>query len=88
MGTKMGIRELRDGLPAAVRRARAGETIEITHHGAPVALLTPVPEDRLDALIARGEVTAPVAPLELAPRHPATGAKTASRVLEDDRAER
>jgi len=34
-----------------------GETIEITDHGRPVALLTPLPEEsRLDRLRAAGEI--------------------------------
>jgi prevent-host-death family protein len=39
---RMGIRELRDNLTKTIRRVRAGETIEITHDGEPVALLTPI----------------------------------------------
>jgi prevent-host-death family protein len=88
MSTKMGIRELRDGLTAAIRRVRMGETIEVTHHGAPVALLSPVPADRLDRLVAAGEAT-PGEPLTQPPRRfPVTGESTASQAIEDDRAER
>jgi prevent-host-death family protein len=84
----MGIRELRDSLTAAIRRVRMGETIEVTHHGAPVALLSPVPADRLDRLVAAGDVT-PGEPLTLPPRRfPVTGESTASEAIEDDRAER
>jgi prevent-host-death family protein len=84
----MGIRQLRDGLTAAIRRVRMGETIEVTHHGAPVAILTPVPADRIDRLVASGEVT-PGKPLAQPPRRfPVTGERTASQAIEDDRAER
>ena len=52
--TRMGIRELRDNLTKTIRRVRAGETIEITHDGEPVVLLSPVPGGRIEHLIALG----------------------------------
>lgn len=88
MTTRMGIRELRDSLTATIRRVRRGETIEVTHHGTPVAVLGPVPADRIDRLVAGGEVT-PGRPLARPSRRfPVTGALTASQAIEDDRAER
>lgn len=88
MATRMGIRELRDSLTATIRRVRAGETIEVTHHGKPVALIAPVPADRIDRLVASGDV-APGTPLTRPPRRfPVTGELTASQAIEDDRAER
>ena len=88
MATRMGIRELRDTLTQTLRRVQGGETIEVTHHGAPVALLAPVPAGRIERLVAAGEVT-PGAPLDRLPgRFPVTGEQTASEALEDDRAER
>ena len=88
MVTRIGIRELRDSLTATIRRVRAGETIEVTHHGEPVALIAPVPTDRLERLLARGDV-APGTPLTHPPRRfPVTGELTASQAIEDDRAER
>ncbi len=84
----MGIRQLRDSLTATIRRVRMGETIEVTHRGAPVALLAPVPADRIDRLVAAGEVT-PGKPLARPPRRfPVIGELTASQAIEDDRAER
>lgn len=88
MATRMGIRQLRDTLTAAIRRVQRGETIEVTHHGAPVAVLAPLPADRIDRLVAGGEVT-PGQPLERAlRRYPVTGELSASQAIEDDRAER
>lgn len=84
----MGIRELRDTLTATIRRVRAGETIEVTHDGVPVALLLPLPAGRLARLLASGEVDEgrPLdGPLR---RFPVTGGMTASKALEADRAER
>ena len=88
MWTQMGIRHLRDNLTEAIRRVRAGETIEVTHDGVPVAVITPVPAGRIDRLLAGGGVSRPVPltrPLELLP---VTGPMTASEALEEDRAER
>lgn len=84
----MGIRQLRDTLTQTIQRVRRGETIEVTHHGAPVAVLSPVPADRLERLVATGEVT-PGRPLERLPtRFPVTGSQTAAQALEEDRSGR
>jgi prevent-host-death family protein len=88
MWPRIGIRELRDNLTATIRRVRAGETLEVTHDGTPVALLRPVPSGRLERLIAGGDVTAGM-PLERPLRRfPVTGLQTATEALEEDRAER
>jgi prevent-host-death family protein len=88
MATRMGIRELRDTLTVAIRRVQRGETIEVTHHGAPVAVLSPLPESRIDRLVAGGEVT-PGQPLARAlRRYAVTGELSASQAIEDDRSER
>jgi len=86
--TQMGIRELRDHLTATIRRVRAGETIEITHHHEPVAVLAPVSSDRMQRLRDSIDITVG-RPLEQPlRRHPATSGVTASAALEEDRAER
>jgi prevent-host-death family protein len=88
MATQMGIRQLRDTLTATIRRVQRGETIEVTHHGSPVAVLGPVPADRIERLVTRGEVT-PGEPLgRPLRRYPVTGELSASQAIEDDRAER
>lgn len=88
MATQMGIRQLRDSLTATIRRVQGGETIEVTHHGSPVAVLAPVPDDRIARLIAAGDVE-PGRPLERPlRRHPVIGELSASDAIEDDRAER
>jgi prevent-host-death family protein len=81
----MGIRQLRDTLTATIRRVRAGETIEVTHDGEPVALLSPYRPSRLEQLIAAGEVT-PGTPLDRPiVALPPTGPMTGSEAIEDDR---
>lgn len=57
--TRIGIRELRQKASEYLRRVEAGETIEVTDRGRPVALLTPVPEaPPLERLRASGEIEA------------------------------
>jgi prevent-host-death family protein len=88
MPEQIGIRELRDRLTATIRRVRDGETIEITHHRRPVAVLAPVRTDRIERLLEAADIT-PGEPL--APplrRFAPAGAVTASEALEADRAER
>jgi prevent-host-death family protein len=55
---QVGIRELQQNASKWVRRARAGETIEVTDRGVTVAVLAP-PRRGIDALIAAGLVSAP-----------------------------
>ena len=56
---RIGIRELRQNASEYVRAAEAGETIEVTDRGRPVARLAPLPkhESVLDRLIAEGKAT-------------------------------
>jgi prevent-host-death family protein len=88
MATQMGIRELRDTLTATIRRVRAGETIEVTHQGVPVAIIAPAASDRVSRLVAAGDVTPPRPLTRPLRRFPVTGALSASEAIEEDRAER
>ena len=57
---RAGVRELRQNLSAYLDRVKAGETLEVTEHGHPVARLTPNPPKRLsiiDQMIADGRIT-------------------------------
>ena len=73
--TSIGIRELRQRASEFIRRVEAGETIEVTDRGRPVALLSPIPDALpLDRLRSVGDVDDAVGhlddlpePLELAP---------------------
>ncbi len=52
-----GVRELRQRASELLRRVEAGETIEITDRGRPVAVLAPLPEQRpIDRLRATGDL--------------------------------
>lgn len=57
----IGIRELRNDLAAAVRRAGAGERVVVTAHGRPIAQLAPLDQDApdIERLIAAGGLVPP-----------------------------
>jgi prevent-host-death family protein len=54
---RIGIRELRQNASKYISRVKAGETLEVTEHGRPVAVLAPVPESVsvVDRLVAEGK---------------------------------
>jgi prevent-host-death family protein len=85
---RVGVRELRQNLSVYLRRVKAGETLEVTERGEPVARLTPPPgESLLDRWIAEGKAKAATrsirdlpAPAKLPP-----GSKTLSATLQEMR---
>jgi prevent-host-death family protein len=57
---RIGVRELRQNLSVYLDRVKAGETLEVTEHGHPVAQLgprSPEPMTRIERLIAEGRAT-------------------------------
>lgn len=89
MATRMGIRELRDTLTRTIRRVQAGETIEVTNDGEPVAVIVPYRRSKLDQLIAEGRATPARRPFRLPTRLlEATGSKSASEILQEGREDR
>jgi prevent-host-death family protein len=89
---RIGIRELRANLGSVVRRVHAGETVELTEHGHPVARLVPLRHrSRLEQLVAEGRVTLPEGSLadlldrERRPRQP--GERPLSAILAELRAD-
>ena len=87
---QVGIRELRQNASEYVRRAEAGEMIEVTDRGRPVAVLGPRPElTGFDLLVAQGRVRrATVAFADLPPPLPLPpGAKPPSEILAELRAD-
>ena len=80
--TSIGVRELRQRASAYLRRVEAGETIEITDRGRPVALLSPIPgPSMLERLRASGELTPAAADEFPEPVDPQPGAEVPSSVL-------
>jgi prevent-host-death family protein len=80
-----GIRELRQRASELLRRVEAGETIEITDRGRPVAVLAPLPNQRpIDRLRATGDLEPAGADLTDLPEPLplASGQESPSQVLE------
>lgn len=84
---RIGIRELRDTLTQTLRRVRNGESIEVTHDGEPVAVITPYRPDHLEQLVAEGKIRPPLRPMTYPLPEPVeqTGPMSASEALADDR---
>jgi prevent-host-death family protein len=53
MSERVGVRELRQNLSRYLRRVEAGETLDVTERGRPVARLVPPVEDGLVAKLVR-----------------------------------
>lgn len=56
---RIGVRELRQHASRYLARVAAGERLEVTDRGRPVALLVPVSGDAWDRLLSSGRVTSP-----------------------------
>ena len=80
----MGIRELQERASELLRLVRAGQTLEVTDRGRPVARLTPIPDlSPLDRLRAAGEVSEAEGSLDDLPEplEPAPGMPLPSEIL-------
>jgi prevent-host-death family protein len=57
----VGVRELRQNLSIYLDRVKKGEALTVTEHGAPVAVLRPLPRaaNALDRLVEGGHATGP-----------------------------
>jgi len=90
---RVGVRELRQNLSVYLDRVKAGETLEVTEHGHPVARLAPNPpihESVIDRMIADGRITPAAADHRLLPYPPSMPGRPLSSILlemrdEDDR---
>jgi prevent-host-death family protein len=83
--TSVGVRELRQRASELLRLVEAGETIEVTDRGRPVAVLAPLPNvGALDRLRAAGEINAAVTEFDDLPEPlpPTPGTPLPSEVLE------
>lgn len=85
---RIGIRELKQHASAVIRRVAAGEEVEITDRGTPVARIVPLPSnDPYERLVAAGEVAlATSSLLDIQPAAPLPG-KPLSQVLQEMRDE-
>lgn len=89
---RVGVRELRQNLSVYLRRVRAGQTLEVTERGHPVARLMPLEQHMTayDRLVAEGTITPATARTEDLPPPVKLkrGELTISEALEEQRAER
>ena len=83
----IGVRELRQHASRNLEEVAAGESIEITDRGHPVARLVPITSDPWEGLISAGEVVKAVRPLKIEDVKPATYTHSASEALERLRSE-
>lgn len=59
MGYTVGIRELRQGVSAVLRRVVAGEVVDVTEHGHRIARIVPLRPSVLEQLVVEGRATDP-----------------------------
>ncbi len=87
---RVGVRELRQNLSVYLDRVRAGERLEVTDRGHPVAALIPLPtpSTALDRLIATGRVAAPKGDLLELPVPKGRPSTKASDALAEQREDR
>jgi len=90
---RVGVRELRQNLSVYLDRVKAGETLEVTEHGLPVAQLGPrvaKPVSIIDQMIAEGRATAATVDhrtIQYPPSIPDPSGRTLSEILQEMRAE-
>jgi prevent-host-death family protein len=83
---RVGIRELKQNASAVIRRAAAGETIEVTDRGRPVARIVPLRASSvLDQMIAEGRATRGKGDLLRLKPHPPIPGKSLSQILAEMR---
>lgn len=59
MSHTVGIRELKQQTSAVLRRVVAGEVVEVTDHGHPIARIVPLRAGVLDQLVTEGRAVGP-----------------------------
>lgn len=87
---QVGVRELRQNLSVYLDRVKAGETLEVTEHGRPVAELRPRPSEVLsviDRLIAEGRITPASRSHREIPSAPRIAGRPPSEILREMRDE-
>jgi prevent-host-death family protein len=86
---RAGIRELRQNASALIRRVIAGETIEVTERGRPVARIVPLQgRSVLDQMVAEGRASQVRGDLlDVKPIAPISGKRRLSDVLAELRAD-
>jgi len=57
MAESVGVRELRQNASKLLKRVKAGESIDVTEHGRPIARLVPVKPSPLEQMYLDGRIT-------------------------------
>jgi prevent-host-death family protein len=78
----IGVRELRQHASRYLQEVAAGESIEITDRGHPIARLVPITSDPWQDLINAGEVVKAACPMNADDLKPAAYTHSASETLE------
>jgi prevent-host-death family protein len=85
----IGVRELRQNASKYLEEVAAGESIEITDRGHPVARLVPITGDPWEDLISAGEVVKAARPVkvdDIQPvAYPHSGSEALERLRSDER---
>jgi prevent-host-death family protein len=87
---RVGVRELRQNLSVYLDRVKAGETLEVTEHGHPVARLMPNPPMRMsiiDQMIEDGRITPATGDQRTLPMPPEIPGRPLSEILKEMRDE-
>ena len=85
----MGIRELKQNASAVVALAKEGESVTITEHGKPVAMLIPYPQDTLTRLELEGKLVRGTQSFDFSAIKPAKlDGTTLAELLDETRADR
>ncbi len=84
---RVGIRELRQNLSVYVQRVKDGESLEVTEHGHPVAILRPpvAIDDPLERLRAQGRLKPAVGSFKDIPLPPGPPSYAGTKALMEDR---
>lgn len=84
---RVGVRELRQNLSVYLRRVTGGETLEVTEHGRPVAVLAPLPDAApLAQLTVGGRARPPAGSLAALGKPLAATGTTGTAALDEQRA--
>lgn len=82
---RIGVRDLKNGLSAALRQVENGDTVEVTDHGRPIARIVSIRPTRVQQLVSEGRMTLPEEDDDLlALGHPPplqAGERTGSEIL-------
>jgi prevent-host-death family protein len=87
---RVGVRELRQNLSVYLARVKAGETLEVTDHGRPVANLEPIRAPELTGLAlleAEGAITPAKIDHRTLPPPPSIPGRALSEILQEMRDE-